>query len=360
VGRRGAQRIAVVVLVVAVVTATAVFVAGSLTPDADSRTATATTSSQHLLGVRNSSAGSALASSSAAAAVQDPATQYAVGISSVTYIDTTRSTEARGEMPAEDSRTIAVTLRYPIAGNAGDDETTGARARAGAYPLVVFAHGYGVSAETYAALEHQLAAAGFVVAAPDFPLTSSAIEGAPDEDDVLNQATDVSFVIDSLLDATQAPSEFSDAIVTGPVGVVGHSDGGVTAAAVAYNSSVADSRIGAAVILSGAAIRYPGSWFETQSPPLLAIHGTDDEVNPFAGSTSLYESATGPAMLVAVPGGSHLEPFTTDATEPAIGQLVADFLRTHLAGDAAAAGRLEADANVDGELALVASTDHAG
>ena len=79
---------------------------------------------------------------------------------------------------------------------------------------------------------------------------------------------------------------------TAPVGVVGHSDGGVTAAAVAYNDAVADSRIGAAVVLSGAEIAYPGGWFTRQSPPLLAIHGDADEVNPYWASEQLFADAT--------------------------------------------------------------------
>ena len=273
-----------------------------------------------------------------------PTAPYAVGVTHVTYFDATRG------------RTIAVTLRYPVMGTAGGDEVTDEIADVGNYPLVVFAHGFAVSAETYAALEHELAEAGFVVAAPDFPRTSSAVTDAPDEDDVANQATDVSFVITELLDPSTVPDGLSGAIADTPVGVVGHSDGGVTAAAVAYNSSVADPRVGAAVILSGAEARYDGTWFTTQSPALLAIHGTADEVNPLGSSEQLYADATGTKMLVTVDGGSHLGPFTTDAVEPVVGTLVADFLHAHLQGDAAAASRLPDDANVAGALTLAATS----
>ena len=273
-----------------------------------------------------------------------PAAPYAVGVTHVTYFDATRG------------RTIAVTIRYPVMGTAGGDEVADEIADVGNYPLVVFAHGYAVSADTYAALEHEIAEAGFVVAAPDFPYTSSAVTDAPDEDDVSNQATDVSFVISELLDASTVPDVLSGAIAGTPVGVVGHSDGGVTAAAVAYNSSVADPRVGAAVILSGAEARYDGTWFTTQSPPLLAIHGTADEINPLGSSEQLYADATGPKMLVTVDGGSHLGPFTTDPVEPVIGTLVGDFLDAHLRNDAAAAQRLPGDADVAGALTLAAST----
>jgi fermentation-respiration switch protein FrsA (DUF1100 family) len=108
----------------------------------------------------------------------------------------------------------------------------------------------------------------------------------------------------------------------------------------------------AAVVLSGAEADYDGTWFTTQSPALLAIHGVDDEVNPFSSSQALYDGATGPRMLVAVEGGSHLGPFTNDPSEPAVATLAVDFLRAHLTGDASAADRLNADADVPGVLTL--------
>jgi pimeloyl-ACP methyl ester carboxylesterase len=243
----------------------------------------------------------------------------------VTFVD-----ESRG-------RTIPVTVYYPVA--------------AGVYPLVVFAHGYASSAATYATLEQDVAAAGFVIAAPDFPLSSTAVTSEPVRDPVA-QATDVSFVIDSLLDSATRPTELANRIAATHVGVIGHSDGGITAAGVAYNSDYADSRIGAAVILSGAAVSFPGDWFTTSSPPLLAIHGDADEVNPFGASEAIFDGATGPKWLVKVLGGSHLGPFTTDPSEASVSVLVADFLHAQLEGDAGAASRIDSDAET-GSLALV-------
>jgi predicted esterase len=153
-------------------------------------------------------------------------------------------------------------------------------------------------------------------------------------------------VISELLDPTTVPDPLRGRFdPTAPVGVIGHSDGGVTAAAVAYNSTVADARVGAAVILSGAESMYPGSWFITQSPPLLAIHGDSDEINPYGASQQLYDDATGTKMLVTVEGGSHLGPFTTDPTEPAIAALAADFFHTQLEHDPTANDRITNDAN---------------
>ena len=239
---------------------------------------------------------------------------------------------------ASRGRTIPVTVYYP--------------AEAGAYPLVVFAPGYAVSAATYATLEQEVAGAGFVLVAPDFPLSSTAVTSDPIRDPVA-QATDVSFVINSLLDPATRPSALADRIALTRVGVIGHSDGGITAAGVAYNSEYADSRIGAAVVLSGAEAFFPGDWFTTASPPLLAVHGDSDEVNPFGASQTIFDGATGPKWLVKVVGGSHLGPFTTDSSVDSVSVLVADFLRAELQGDPAAAPRVDSDANT-GSLALVA------
>ena len=213
-------------------------------------------------------------------------------------------------------RSFAVTVWYPAA--------------PGRYPLVVLAHGYGASASSYEDMEVQLAGSGFVVAAPDFPFTSANSEWL-DRGDVVNQAADISALITELTAPETVPAALRGRIARGPVGVIGHSDGGITAAAVAYNSSVADSRVGAAVVLSGAEIMYGGSWFTTASPPLLAIHGDADEVNPYWSSEQLFADATGPRWLVTVRGGGHVGPYTNGWVEPAVAALIADFLHAHAA-----------------------------
>jgi predicted dienelactone hydrolase len=56
----------------------------------------------------------------------------------------------------------------------------------GPHPLVVFAHGFALSPGTYGRLLDAWAVAGYVVAAPIFPLTNSAAPGGPNESDLIN------------------------------------------------------------------------------------------------------------------------------------------------------------------------------
>jgi pimeloyl-ACP methyl ester carboxylesterase len=132
--------------------------------------------------------------------------------------------------------------------------------------------------------------------------------------------------------------------------VIGHSDGGITAAGFAGNSCCADPRVGAAVVLAGAIGRFSGSWFTTASPPLLVMHGTADETNPVSSSRGVYAASPGPKRLVLVEGGSHIGAFEDDTSRAAVVTLVADFLRASVGGDAVADARLDAESNVPGVL----------
>ncbi len=163
----------------------------------------------------------------------EEAAPYAVRTVVTTMYDATRD------------RTITVTVYAP------DTD--------GEFPLVVMIHGFAAAASDYETLDTELAAAGFVVAAPDFPRSSRAVTTSPSRD-IVEQATDVSFVLDQLMNLETVPTALFGSIDDGPVAVMGHSDGGVTAAGVAFNSAAADPRIGAAVVMSGAAFGFSGSW----------------------------------------------------------------------------------------------------
>jgi predicted dienelactone hydrolase len=145
------------------------------------------------------------ASSATTTAISDGPQQHAVGLTKMTFVDRSRPTPANGTAAAKPGRVLATTLLYPAAGDASS-----ATPRSGAapdrtrapYPLVVFAHGLGANPDLYVPLLRQWAAAGFVVAAPRFPLTDDKTPGGPNAGDVINQPADMSFVLTSVLDAS--------------------------------------------------------------------------------------------------------------------------------------------------------------
>jgi chlorophyllase-like protein len=96
----------------------------------------------------------------------------------------------------------------------------------GAHPLIVFGHGYALTPATYTRLLNAWARAGYVVAAPLFPLGNAHAPGGPDESDLVNQPRDISFVIASLLALSGNPNGvLAGAIDPSSIAVAGHSDG---------------------------------------------------------------------------------------------------------------------------------------
>jgi alpha-beta hydrolase superfamily lysophospholipase len=277
---------------------------------------------------------------------------FAVGVTHVTMVDRTRAVAGRGPTPPAPERTLRVTIRYPIAVADTGSEAVDAPARPGRTQLIVFAHGLALTDQTYPAFLHDVAAAGYVVADPEFPLSSSALPGPATSTDVVEQARDLGFVADQVLAPATRPHVLDPVVFDARLGVVGHSDGGVTAVGFAANSCCADPRVGAVVVLAGAIGRFPGSWYTTAAPPTLVVHGDADEVNPVSSSEAVYRAAHPPKLFVVVAGGTHIGAFEDDAHRRAVVTLVTDFLAAQLRADAAAAARLQADADVPGVLTL--------
>ena len=179
--------------------------------------------------------------------------------------------------------------------------------RGGPFPLIVFAHGFNTTPEVYASLLDTWAAAGYVVAAPEFPRS---VSGAHlDESDLDHQPGDVSFVISRIL-AGALPAGLVDGR---RIGVAGHSDGGVTAVGVGYNTCCHDTRISADVVMAGDAHDFAGGrYFASGTPPLLVIQGDQDPSNDPSLGQQLYQAAPSPKVLIMLLGALHLPPFTTD------------------------------------------------
>jgi dienelactone hydrolase len=286
-----------------------------------------------------------------------PPAAFAVGIRTLTFVDRSRTVHLPGRAPSP--RTLVTVIRYPAAGPvSGVDIPGAAPARAaGPFPLVIFGHGFAVTPGPYAALLQAWARAGYVVAAPIFPLGNANAPGGPNESDIVNQPRDISFVISRMLALSAADSGlFAGLISRSEIAVSGQSDGGETALAVAYDRLFIDRRVRAAVILSGAEIPGVGGFdFPAPSPPLLASQGTADTINRPFFTYQFFNLAPRPKFLLTLLGASHLPPYTTQQPQLSIVERVSiDFFDRYLKGTQGALRAMSSAGNVGGVAALQA------
>ena len=277
---------------------------------------------------------------------------FAVGLRVVTFVDRSRRVRFPGGRPVR--RRLVTLVRFPATRRGGTPDRA-----AGPFPLVVFGHGFAVTPKIYGAMLDAWARAGYVVAAPIFPLENADAPGGPNESDLVNQPRDMSVVISRLLTANTVPGgALAGLIAPRAIAVAGQSDGGETALAVAYDRYYRDSRVRAAIILSGAVIPGVGGFdFPAPSPPLLATQGTADVINPPRLTHQFFDLAPRPKYLLTLFGASHLGPYT-DA-EPGLGiveRVSVAFLDRYLKHAPGAAARLTGAGNVAG-LARLAGGD---
>jgi dienelactone hydrolase len=286
-----------------------------------------------------------------------PSPPFAVGLRVLRLRDGSRTIRLKDGR--REPRTLVTYLRYPALGAPGQVDVADATpaTAAGPYPLIVFGHGFAVTPKPYAQMLQSWARAGYVVASPVFPLGSADAPGGPDEADVINQPSDMSFVISSVLSLSR-PGAGALASLVDPAGVAvaGHSDGGETALAVAYSRRFRDPRVDAAVILSGAEMGGVGGYsFTRGGPPLLAAQGTADRFNEPKYTDAYFKLARRPKFLLRLLGAGHLPPYTREQPQLAIVERVTiAFLDTYLKHEPEELRRLLSQGGVPRKSALLA------
>jgi len=233
---------------------------------------------------------------------------FPVATMTLHLVDRGRPTVSAGRKISA-SRSLTTLVWYPTVG--------------GPRPVVVFAHGFEVGPQPYQRLLQTWAAAGYVVAAPEFPLTDAAVAGSDlDEGDLSQQPADVAVVLASVLDPSGPLAGHVDGT---RVGVAGHSDGAETALAVAADPPAA---LGAVVVLAGS----PVSPNPAPGTPLLVAQGDADPTNAFSDGRAVYDEATAPRFLLTLVGGGHLSPFTGGSRyQDVVEKTTLDFLDAYLA-----------------------------
>ncbi len=260
----------------------------------------------------------------------------------MTFVDYSRLVHPPHAAPGP--RKLVTVIRYPSAAK-------------GPLPLIVFGHGFAVTPAYYFRLLDSWAAAGYVVAAPVFPLENRNAPGGPDERDLVNQPRDMSFVITSMLALSGVGGNvLSRRINAKEIGVSGQSDGGETALAMAYDRFFLDPRVRAAAILSGAVIPGTGLYFPPGSPPLLATQGTADTINPPHFTYDFFGHARRPKYLLNLIGAPHLPPYTYEQPQlSVVGRVTTAFFNLYLKRDSSGLARMMATGNVPGVAALTVS-----
>jgi dienelactone hydrolase len=196
--------------------------------------------------------------------------------------------------------------------------TKGAEVAAGVHPVIVFSPGNATNVEFYSSIATELASHGFVVIGIDHPYQVGAVlrsdgrvavyGGDPPlgqaeevrQDRIEARVEDLGFVLDQLaLDAAGIPQLAGHLDLT-RIGVMGHSDGGITAAEVCDHS-----RVDACLNIDGQAAGGPFSVRAAPSAPTKPFLYLTKESELHPALASLFEQAGDGAFRVVIPAASH-------------------------------------------------------
>jgi len=260
-------------------------------------------------------------------------TNLAVTRITETFVDRTRPTNDPDHTRSAPTRTLVTDIYIP--------------AGAGPYPLIVHAHGADGDARKFTILAGAWARHGYVVAIPNFPLTSDT-SGGPDEiSDYVNQPADLHFVLDQVLHLAATPNtQLTGKIDTRHIGLSGLSLGGATAYGFGFNTCCHDPRITAVIIMSGIKLPFGNDPYVFDKP-ILIFHGTADPVIKYSTAPPVYASAARPKYFVSLIGAGHAPSYenTPDPHDGVVTAVTLDFWNTYLKGQKAAKARLLTDAN---------------
>jgi predicted dienelactone hydrolase len=237
-----------------------------------------------------------------------------------------------------DHRPLRTVILYPSMRLDGGGQAV----PAGTYPLILFSHGLRGTPELYEANLRTIAAAGFVVVAPEYPHTSAdAAEYNPV--DLVNQPADASAVITAVLAlSTTVGDPLAGHLDPARVGAMGHSAGGYTT--IGLLAGGRDSRIRAAIVLAGGSM---GGAYSGPAVPVLFVHGDADPIVPYARGRAAYNQVPWPKAFLTIIDGGHADYLDRGApSAAAVTATVLDFLRATLYGDVDALARIPTEAAI--------------
>jgi len=232
-----------------------------------------------------------------------------VGVTTIVFIDTSRPTMPNGSYPGSATRRLATEIWYPTEATPSKpgQDARDAPVGSGRHPLIVYSHGFMDQRTGGTYLAEHLASYGYVVAAPDFPLTRNGAPGGANALDLVNQPGDVTYLIDQFFAMDADPtSPFADAIDHDRVGLSGLSLGGSTTFLATFHPTLRDPRVRAAAPIAGVACLFGPKFYADRHTPLLIVHGTIDAIVAYQqNAVFAFGETNPPKYLVTIAGGSH-------------------------------------------------------
>jgi dienelactone hydrolase len=257
------------------------------------------------------------------------AAPFAVESFTETFVDETRPTDDPNGVRSAPTRTLVTDIYVPEVDAPA--------------PLIVHGHGINGHPNKFTELLTAWAEAGYVVAAPAFPVTNGEGPGEADFRDYLNQPADMSLVIDEVLRLSEEGHPVLGGRVDPQViGVSGLSLGGITVAGVAFGGCCHDDRIDAAMIMDSLLLPFEDELPVLEGMPLLWLHLTEDHITPYDAGLAGYEGAGTPKYLVTLIGEGHGQPYedTPSPYDELVVTTTLAFWETYLRGDTAAIDEL--------------------
>jgi dienelactone hydrolase len=264
------------------------------------------------------------------------ATRYGVGVHQLDLQDYSRGITAYGEFPGSDVRTIPTAVFYPVwevphSGIYGEHAPYSAN---GPYPMVLFAHGFGVDWHFYTALIESIASTGYVVVVPTYPLLSGWPAGPTDTVEWDEHFTDTSFVISSMLQLNASDPMLKGMIDPKRIGAVGHSDGALISFGAGEEAYRTDPRV-RSVISYAADLGFADGWYQESGRPFLHYFSDSDEYNPYPAAMNYDRSyLEDPHWSISLWGANHSSPYI-DPNDPHFGMVTSttvNFLNATLKG----------------------------
>jgi dienelactone hydrolase len=218
---------------------------------------------------------------------------FVVGHYDFVLVDESRETMANGDAPRLSNRTFPTSVWYPENGE-------------GNYPLVIHSHGFVSERTDLAYIAELLASHGYVVAAANYPLTAGGTPGDPNVDDLVNQPSDVTFLIDSLLQLSGSDKPFAGELDPSRIALMGYSLGGITTTLATYHPRLRDERVAAAISIAGPSAGLVSKFYETTDVPFMMIAGTLDALIDFEYNAAVIPQRVHNSVLIEIEGGTHL------------------------------------------------------